>query len=125
TILNWTNPFGAGVKAIAIQRSTNSENNFATIGILPGSERGTQQFVDPSPLLGENWYMAVIIFNDEKEWESNKLMFVMDSMSIANRKPLPPADSLQQLIKEMQHAGQGLQALQTPADVYKQSRYVF
>lgn len=124
TVLNWTNPFGAGVKSIAIQRSTNSQNNFTTIGILPGSERGAQQFVDPNPLLGDNWYMAVIIFNDDKEWESNKLVFVMDSMSIANRKPLPPADSLQQLIAEM-NADQRLNTLQDPADAYKKSRFVF
>jgi len=122
-VLSWTNPYTSGVKSITIQRSADSTYNYATIGLINNTAQAAQTFVDAHPLLGTNWYRVVVLFNSDADWKSNLVKLVVDSNAIANRKPLPPNDSLQKLISQM---GSGTEALKNVNTVsYPRSKYVF
>jgi hypothetical protein len=97
-IISWINPYENGIKSIAVQRSADSNYNFSTIGIVPNVKKGQQSFVDPNPMIGKNWYRLVIVFTSETDWKSDLAKVMVDSAEIANRKPLPPSDSLQKII---------------------------
>jgi hypothetical protein len=119
TILSWNNPYESGLKSIAVQRSADSNYNFTTIGYVTSLKKGVQSFVDAHPMMGKNWYRLVILFTSDMEWRSNLGKVIVDSASIANRKPLPPSDSLQKIISQSGNAG----AINTVS--YPKSQYVF
>lgn len=119
TILSWSNPYESGLKSIAVQRSADSNYNFTTIGYVTNLKKGVQSFVDAHPMVGKNWYRLVILFTSDMEWRSNLGKVMVDSASIANRKPLPPSDSLQKIISQSGDAA----ALNTVS--YPKSQYVF
>jgi len=122
TVLSWNNPYESGLKSIAVQRSADSNYNFATIGYVTSLKKGVQSFVDAHPMPGKNWYRLIILFSSDMEWKSNLGQVVLDSAAIANRKPLPPTDSLQKLISQSGNAA-ALNTLNTVT--YPRSQYVF
>jgi hypothetical protein len=119
TILSWNNPYESGLKSIAVQRSADSNYNFTTIGYVTSLKKGVQSFVDAHPMVGKNWYRLVILFTSDMEWRSNLGKVIVDSAAIANRKPLPPSDSLQKIISQSGNAA----AVNTVS--YPKSQYVF
>lgn len=123
TVLSWNNPYESGLKSIAVQRSADSNYNFTTMGYVTNLQKGVQSFVDAHPMAGKNWYRVVILFTSDMEWRSNLGKVIVDSAAIANRKPLPPSDSLQKLISA---SGGNVAALNTINTVsYPKSQYVF
>jgi hypothetical protein len=97
-ILSFTNPYESGIKSIAVERSNDSVLNFANIGYVASVKKGAASFVDAHPMVGKNWYRLQIVFSGGMEWISNLGSIEVDSAAIANRKPLPPSDSLQKII---------------------------
>lgn len=122
SILSWTNPYESGLKSIAVQRSADSNYNFATLGYVSSLKKGVQSFVDPHPMPGKNWYRLIILFTSDMEWKSNLGNVTVDSAAIANRKPLPANDSLQKLISQSGSSA-ALNSLNTIT--YPKSQYVF
>jgi hypothetical protein len=122
SVLSWNNPYESGLKSIAVQRSADSNYNFATLGYVTNLKKGVQSFVDAHPMPGKNWYRLIILFSSDMEWKSNVGKVVLDSASIANRKPLPPSDSLQKLINQTGNAA-ALNSVNTVS--YPKSQYVF
>lgn len=122
TVLSWNNPYESGLKSIAVQRSADSNYNFATLGYVTNLKKGVQSFVDAHPAPGKNWYRLIILFSPEMEWKSNLAKVIVDSASIANRKPLPPSDSLQKLISQAGNAA-AINSVNTVS--YPKSQYVF
>lgn len=121
-VISWTNPYESGLKSIAVQRSADSNYNFTTIGYVSALKKGVQSFVDAHPMPGKNWYRLMILFTSDMEWKSNLGKLIVDSAAIANRKPLPPNDSLQKLISQMGDAS-AINSLNTVS--YPKSQYVF
>lgn len=121
-VISWTNPYESGIKSIAVQRSADSNYNFATIGYVTSLKKGPQSFVDAHPMPGKNWYRLMILFTSDMEWKSNLGKVIVDSAAIANRKPLPPSDSLQKLIGQMGDAS-AINSVNTVS--YPKSQYVF
>ncbi|KAA5536956.1 hypothetical protein F0919_04590 [Taibaiella lutea] len=97
-ILSFTNPYESGIKSIAVERSNDSVLNFTNIGYVASVKKGAASFVDAHPMVGKNWYRLQIVFSSGMEWISNLGTIEVDSSAIANRKPLPPSDSLQKII---------------------------
>lgn len=122
SVLSWNNPYESGLKSIAVQRSADSNYNFSTLGYVSNLKKGVQSFVDAHPMPGRNFYRLIILFASDMEWKSNLGKVVLDSASIANRKPLPPSDSLQKLISQAGNAT-ALNSLNTVS--YPKSQYVF
>lgn len=97
-VLSFLNPYESGIKSIAVERSADSVVNFTTVGYVASVKKGAASFVDAHPLVGRNWYRLQIVFSSGMEWISNLNSVEVDSAAIANRKPLPPSDSLQKLV---------------------------
>lgn len=121
-VVSWTNPYENGLKSIAVQRSADSNYNFATLGYVTDLKKGVQSFVDAHPAVGKNWYRLVILFSSDMEWKSSLGKVIVDSAAIANRKPLPPSDSLQKLISQSGNAA-AINSVNTVS--YPKSQYVF
>ncbi|HET8572508.1 MAG TPA: hypothetical protein VFL76_01440 [Edaphocola sp.] len=126
-VLSWINPYKSGVSSVSIERSADSTFNYQTIGVLKNISETAQSYIDTRPMLGDNWYRVVVLFTSGTDWKSNVVKLHLDSADVANRKPLPPGDSLQKLIDKMPPAGSPEQAvnnINTNA-VYPKSKYVF
>lgn len=122
-VLSWNNPYESGLKSITVQRSADSNYNFATLGYVTNLKKGVQSFVDAHPMVGKNWYRLVIVFTSDMDWKSNLGKVIVDSAAIANRKPLPPSDSLQKLVSQ---SGGNVAAINSVNTVsYPKSQYVF
>jgi hypothetical protein len=122
TVISWNNPYESGLKSIAVQRSADSNYNFTTLGYVTNLKKGVQSFVDAHPMPGKNWYRLIILFSSDMEWKSNLGTVTVDSAAIANRKPLPPSDSLQKLISQSGNTS-AINSLNTVS--YPKSQYVF
>lgn len=68
--ISWTNPYD-GLRAIAVQRSSNGQNNFRTIGYVKDLKKGVQQFIDTKPERNICYYRLLIVFNSELNWFSD------------------------------------------------------
>ncbi len=121
-ILSWNCPYESGIKSISVQRSADSNYNFTTLGYVNNLKKGVQSFVDAHPIPGKNWYRLVILFSSDMDWKSNLANVTVDSIAIANRKPLLPDDSLQKLIRQSGNASI-INDLATVS--YPKSQYVF
>jgi hypothetical protein len=97
-IISWKNPYKGGLKSMAVERSNDSVHNFTAIGYVKNLNDAVQSFVDVHPMVGKNWYRLHIVFTSDVDWMSNEQFIGVDSAAIANRKPLPPSDSLQKII---------------------------
>lgn len=97
-VLTWQCQY-EGIKSIAVQRSSDSLHNFATVGYVKNVKKGVQAFVDGHPLPGKNWYQLEIIFSSDLNWMSNKVKLFVDSNTLLNQNVvLPPNDSLQKIL---------------------------
>jgi hypothetical protein len=68
--ISWTNPYD-GLKAIAVQRSTNGQNNFRSIGYVKDLKKGAESMIDTKPESGVCYYRLLIVFNSGLNWYSN------------------------------------------------------
>jgi len=125
-VLSWVNPYKSGVSSVSIERSADSTFNYQTIGVLKNITETTQSYIDTRPMLGDNWYRVVVLFTSGTDWKSNVVKLHLDSADVANRKPLPPSDSLQKLISSMpaKSPEDAVNNINTKA-VYPKSKYVF
>lgn len=95
-VLSWVAQYD-GIKSIAVQRSSDSVFNFATIGYVKNLKKGQQAFIDGHPAPGNNWYRLYIAFSSDLTWYSNRFKIHVDSSAILAKGVLPPNDSLQKL----------------------------
>lgn len=123
SVLSWNNPYESGIKSIAVQRSADSNYNFTTIGYVTELKKGVQSYIDAHPNPGTNWYRVIVLFTSDMEWKSNLGRVELDSAAIANRKPLPPSDSLQKLISQAGGSNNAINSINTVS--YPKSQYVF
>lgn len=93
-VLSWTCQYD-GIKSIAVQRSTDSVFNYATIGYVKNLKKGPQAYIDGHPDPGNNWYRLYIVFNSDLTWYSNRIKIFIDSATLLDKRVLPPNDSLQ------------------------------
>ncbi|MES2479010.1 MAG: hypothetical protein V4561_07980 [Bacteroidota bacterium] len=100
-ILTWTCQYD-GVKSIAVQRSSDSNFNFITIGYVRNLKKGVQYYLDGHPKAGPNWYRVKLIFGSDLSWTSNRIKVMVDSAQIAKGRVLPSNDSLQNMAAKFQ-----------------------
>src|SRR5690606_31600565 len=77
-IISWKNPYKSGVKAIIVERSSDSTFNFTAIGIVKDFTHTIQSYVDITPLAGNNWYRVNVVFESDVEWMSNTAKITLD-----------------------------------------------
>jgi hypothetical protein len=95
-IISWTSQY-EHLKSIAVQRSSDSFFNYATIGYVKSLNKGAQAFIDGHPLPGKNWYRLQIVFGSDLNWYSNRIKLFVDSAQLLLQRVMPPNDSLQKL----------------------------
>jgi hypothetical protein len=95
-ILTWTCQYD-GVKSIAVQRSSDSNLNYITIGYVKDTKKGVQYYLDGHAKAGPNWYRVKLVFGSDLSWTSNRIKIIVDSAQVAKGRVLPPNDSLQTL----------------------------
>lgn len=103
-VLTWTSQYD-GIKSIAVQRSSDSLHNFATIGYVKDLKKGPQAFIDGHPTPGNNWYRLYIAFNSDLTWYSNTYKLHVDSAALLRQKVLPSNDSLQKYASKVKTIG--------------------
>jgi len=124
-ILSWTNQYD-GIKSIAVQRSSDSVYNFATIGYVKNLKKGAQGFVDGHPVPGANWYRLYIVFSSDLTWYSNTAKLFVDSAQLMQQRVLPPNDSLQKIVNNLTlNSGTAPDPSEINAYTYIRSQYVF
>lgn len=95
-ILTWACQYD-GVKSIAVQRSSDSNLNYITIGYVKDVKKGVQYYLDGHAKPGVNWYRVKLVFGSDLSWTSNRIKIVVDSSQVAKGRILPSNDSLQGL----------------------------
>ncbi len=97
-ILSWVCQYN-GIKSITVLRSSDSLNNYSTIGHVKKKDKGVEAFVDGHPVAGKNFYKLAIIFSSGLSWASNNCGVFVDRASLnLSSSPLPENDSLQKYI---------------------------
>lgn len=123
-VLSWTCQYD-GIKSIAVQRSSDSVYNFATIGYVKETKKGAQAFIDGHPEPGKNFYRLYIVFSSDLTWYSNRVKLTVDSAQLMQQAVLPPNDSLQKMVTTLSVSG----SVPDPSDInaytYVRSQYVF
>lgn len=99
-ILTWNCQYD-GVKSIIVQRSSDSNFNYTTIGFVRNIKKGTQYYLDGHALPGVNWYRIKLVFGSDLVWTSNRIKIKIDSSQLAKARVLPPNDSLQALVSRL------------------------
>jgi hypothetical protein len=99
-ILTWACQY-EGVKSIAVQRSSDSNFNYITIGYVLDVKKGIQYYLDGHPKPGPNWYRVKLVFGSDLSWTSNRIKVMVDSASMAKARVLPSNDSLQIMAAKM------------------------
>jgi hypothetical protein len=124
-VLSWTNQYD-GIKSIAVQRSSDSVYNFATIGYVKNLKKGAQAFIDGHPNPGNNWYRLYIVFSSDLTWFSNRARLFVDSAQLMKKGVLPPNDSLQKMVNTLSLSnGTVPDPSEINAYTYIRSQYVF
>ncbi|MCC6186082.1 MAG: hypothetical protein IT256_02905 [Chitinophagaceae bacterium] len=100
-ILTWACQYD-GVKTIIVQRSSDSNVNYVTIGYVRNTAKGVQFYLDGHPKPGPNWYRIKLVFGSDLTWTSNRIKVIVDSSQVAKGRVLPPNDSLQDLAAKFQ-----------------------
>ena len=95
-IITWSCQYD-GLKSVAVQRSTDSNFNYTTIGYVRSIGKGVQYYLDGHPNAGTNWYRVVVVFGSSLSWTSNRIKIKVDSAQVAKGRVLPSNDSLQDL----------------------------
>lgn len=93
-VLSWICQYD-GIKSIAVQRSSDSNFNYKTIGYVKNLKKGQQAFIDGHPQAGMNWYRLYIGFSSDLTWYSNTIKVYIDSATLLSKSVIPPNDSLQ------------------------------
>ncbi len=86
--LSWNSQYH-GIKSIAIQRFSDSLNNFETIGIVEKPNIGLHSFTDKQPLSGINSYRLCIVFAGDLEWYSNMYKVITPNKAVSNSIEVP------------------------------------
>jgi hypothetical protein len=95
-ILSWTSQYEK-LKSIAVQRSTDSQFNYTTIGYVKELKKGPQAYIDGHPLPGKNWYRLQIAFGSDLTWLSNRVKLFVDSAQLLETKVVVSNDTLQKM----------------------------
>ncbi len=96
-ILTWNCQYD-GVKSIVVQRSSDSNLNYTTIGYVRDVKKGLQYYLDGHAKPGPNWYRIKLIFGSDLNWTCNRIKVMVDSAQVAQSRVLPPNDSLQAMV---------------------------
>jgi len=80
-ILSWNSQYH-GIKSIAIQRLSDSLNNFVTIGLVTKPKIGLHSYTDIQPLVGVNSYRLLILFAGDVEWFSNTYQVITKNQDV-------------------------------------------
>lgn len=80
-ILSWNSQYH-GIKSIAIQRFSDSLNNFVTIGLVTKPKIGLHSYTDIQPLVGVNSYRLLILFAGDVEWFSNTYQVITKNQDV-------------------------------------------
>jgi hypothetical protein len=90
-ILSWNSQYH-GIKSIAIQRFSDSLNNFVTIGLVTKPKIGLHSYTDIQPLVGVNSYRLLILFAGDVEWFSNTYQVITKNQDMGNSitEPIRP-----------------------------------
>ncbi len=124
-VISWTCQYDK-LKTIAVQRSSDSVYNFATIGFVKDLKKGVQAFIDGHPNPGVNWYRLYIVFSSDLTWYSNRVKLFVDSAQLMQKRVLPPNDSLQKMVNTLKlEAGEAPDPSDINAFTYIRSQYVF
>lgn len=99
-ILSWTSQYDR-LKSIAVQRSSDSQFNYTTIGYVKDLKKGPQAYIDGHPMPGKNWYRLQIAFGSDLTWLSNRFMLFVDSAALLTKTVIAPNDSLQKLASKV------------------------
>lgn len=99
-LLSWYCQYD-GIKSIAVQRSSDSIFNYATIGYVKNLAKGNQGYIDGHPVPGNNFYRLYIVFSSDITWMSNRVRIFIDSAMLMQKTVLPPNDSLQKMVKDV------------------------
>lgn len=86
--LSWNSQYH-GIKSIAIQRFSDSLNNFETIGIVEKPNIGLHSYTDIQPLSGINSYRLCIVFAGDLEWYSNMYKVITPNKAMSNSIEVP------------------------------------
>jgi hypothetical protein len=113
-ILSWTSQYER-LKSIAVQRSSDSFFNYATIGYVKDLKKGPQAFIDGHPVPGKNWYRLQIAFGSDLTWTSNRIMLFVDSAQLLQQRVVPPNDSLQKLAAKVHFTDTAAQKVINPS----------
>jgi hypothetical protein len=106
-LLSWNCQY-AGVKAIAVLHSVDSNFNFKIIGYVKKLDKGIQAYIDGHPDTGRNYYRLSIVFNSGLTWTSNRRSVYIDISKMSpTRLVLPRNDSLQRFIVTEQRYAPG------------------
>ncbi len=97
-ILSWNCQYD-GVKSITVLRSTDSEQNYAPVGMVRKIAKGPQAFVDGHAAAGKNYYKLSLLYKTGLNWKTNRVAVVVAPLATeTSRFSLPPNDSLQRYI---------------------------
>ena len=90
-ILSWNSQYH-GIKSIAIQRFSDSLNNFVTIGLVTKPKIGLHSYTDIQPLDGVNSYRLLILFAGDVEWFSNTYQVITKNQDVGHSitEPIRP-----------------------------------
>ena len=90
-ILSWNSQYH-GIKSIAIQRFSDSLNNFVTIGLVTKPKIGLHSYTDIQPLVGVNSYRLLILFAGDVEWFSNTYQVITKNQDVGHSitEPIRP-----------------------------------
>ncbi|MDI9319813.1 MAG: hypothetical protein QM530_04980 [Phycisphaerales bacterium] len=100
-ILAWNCQYD-GLKSIVVQRSSDSNFNYITIGYVRNIKKGVQFYLDGHPKAGANWYRVKLVFGSDLSWTSNRIKVMVDSATVAKGRVLPSNDSLQGMAAKFQ-----------------------
>ncbi len=127
-IITFYNSYENGVKVITVQRSSDSNVNFTTIGTVASTKKGNAVFVDTRPMVGKNWYQVTMEFNSGVDFKSNLRSIIVDSAMIAQQKPLVSTEDLQKAANKALAESKPIEKVvesQAKELSFPKSRYVF
>lgn len=99
-ILSWINPYNVNTKAVFVERSSQIDTGYVSLGFVEDIENPTQFFIDPKPQAGDNYYRVVVQFKAGQEWRSNEILMTNAPESLIVSQNISN-DSLKHLVKDL------------------------
>jgi hypothetical protein len=87
-VLSWVCPYNS-VKEITVLRSFDSSSNYYTIGYVEELKKGIQEFTDPYPVAGKNYYKLSLQFKSGLKWSTSWCMVDYDTTTPLLPVPKP------------------------------------